>query len=370
MAVTDTAGATRPKRDYSLVGESARRAVETGLASAEWYHTEIPRKVMKELMQRSDGPAIRDSILWIALILGSAAGAIYFWGSWWCVPFFVVYGVLYGSSSDSRWHECGHGTAFKTRWMNDVIYQIASFMLMRNPVSWRWSHARHHTDTIIVGRDAEIAVMRPPDLMRAALAFTGILDFRYSLPGLFKNAAGILSDDEKDYIPEMERAKAITAARWHVAIYVATVALAIYTWSFLPLMLIGLPRLYGSWHMVMTGLLQHIGLADNVVDHRLNTRTVYMNPISRWIYWNMNYHVEHHMFPMVPYHALPRLHELIKHDLPVPNPSMWHAYREVWPVLLKQLRYEDFYLKRELPPTARPYRMEFHDMPVGAAAAE
>jgi fatty acid desaturase len=121
---------------------------------------------------------------------------------------------------------------------------------------------------------------------------------------------------------------------------------------------------------VMTGLLQHVGLADNVIDHRLNTRTVLMNPISRWIYWNMNYHVEHHMFPMVPYHALPRLHELIKHDLPVANPSIWHAYREVWPVLLKQLRYEDFFLQRKLPPTAQPYRGEFHDFTVPAAAAE
>ena len=55
----------------------------------------------------------------------------------------------------------------------------------------------------------------------------------------------------------------------------------------------------------MTGLLQHGGLAEDVLDHRLNSRTVYMNPVSRWIYWNMNYHVEHHMFPMVPYHALP-----------------------------------------------------------------
>jgi fatty acid desaturase len=82
----------------------------------------------------------------------------------------------------------------------------------------------------------------------------------------------------------------------------------------------------------------------------------------------MNYHVEHHMFPMVPYHALPRLHELIKHDLPEPNPSMWHAYKEVWPVLLRQLRYEDFYLKRELPPTAKPYRAEFHDLVIPAAA--
>ncbi|RWA77177.1 fatty acid desaturase family protein [Mesorhizobium sp.] len=358
------------KRDYSLVGESTRRALETGLASAEWYHTDVARQTMKELMQRSDGPAIRDTVIWIAAILGSAAGIIRFWGMWWVVPFLFVYGVLYGSSSDSRWHECGHGTAFRTRWMNDVVYHIASFMLMRNPVQWRWSHARHHTDTIIVGRDAEISVMRPPDLLKAALAFTGILDFRYSLPILVRQALGKLSDEEKSYIPEVEQGKAVVAARWHMVVYVATIAVAIALRSWIPLVLIGLPRLYGTWHMVMTGLLQHIGLADNVTDHRLNTRTIYMNPVSRFIYWNMNYHVEHHMFPMVPYHALPRLHELIKHDLPQPNPSVWHAYREVWPVLLRQLKYEDYYLKRELPPTAKPYRCEFHQVDVTAAAAE
>src|SRR5690606_23931325 len=128
-----TATSPKAKRDYSLVGESTKRAIETGLASAEWYHTDIPRKTMKQLMQRSDGPAIRDTLLWLVLILGSASGAILFWDTWWCVPFFLVYGVLYGSSSDSRWHECGHGTAFRTRWMNDAVYQVASFMLMRNP---------------------------------------------------------------------------------------------------------------------------------------------------------------------------------------------------------------------------------------------
>jgi fatty acid desaturase len=197
--------------------------------------------------------------------------------------------------------------------------------------------------------------------------FTGLLDFRHSLPTLVRNALGNLSEDEKSFIPDAERHRAVVAARWHVAIYLATIALALGLRSWLPLMLIGLPRLYGTWHMVLTGLLQHIGLADDVVDHRLNTRTVYMNPVSRFIYWNMNYHVEHHMFPMVPYHALPRLHALIKHDLPAPNPSMWHAYREVWPVLLRQLRYEDHYLRRELPATAKPYLRHFHDLGVGAA---
>jgi len=123
-------------------------------------------------------------------------------------------------------------------------------------------------------------------------------------------------------------------------------------------MLIGGPRIYGAWHMLMTGLIQHCGLAENVTDHRLNSRTVYMNPVSRWIYWNMNYHVEHHMFPMVPYHALPRLHEVLKHDLPAANPSIWDAYREAIPAVLRQAREPDYYIRKPLPATAQPYKMD------------
>ena len=234
-------------------------------------------------------------------------------------------------------------------------------MIMRNPVTWRWSHARHHTDTIIVGRDPEIDVMRPPDLVRVVLNFVGIVDvFRFSVPDMLRNAFGHLSAGEKTFIPEIEQPKVIRVARAWLAIHAAVIALSIYLDSVLPLMLVGLPRLYGCWHMVMAGLLQHGGLADNVTDHRLNSRTVYMNRLSRFIYWNMNYHVEHHMFPMVPFHALPRLHEAIKHDLPPASPSILAGFREIVPAFLRQLRYEDYFVKRELPPTAKPYREMFH----------
>jgi fatty acid desaturase len=354
-------------RDYSLTGESARRAVEMGLAAADWYHTDVPRKVMKDLMQRRDAPAIRDTLIWAGLHVLLAAGGIWFWGSWWSLPFWLAYGVMYGSASDSRWHECGHGTAFRTGWMNDVVYHIASFQVMRNPVSWRWSHARHHTDTIIVGRDAEIAWMLPPNMLKKVLHFIGVWDVWDSLKILAKNAAGQLSDDEKDYIPESERPKAVFAARVHMAIYAATAAATVgmlaagMGWmAAIPFLLIGGPRIYGCWHMIMTGLIQHGGLAEDVIDHRLNSRTCYMNPVSRFIYWNMNYHVEHHMFPMVPYYNLPKLHEIIKDDLPAPNPSIWAAYREMIPAVLRQRKDPDYYLRRELPPTAKPYREELH----------
>ena len=352
------------QRDYSLTGPSSKQAIELGLASAEWYHSEIPRKVMKDLMQRSDFPAIRDTIIWaLGHVLFAAAG-IYFWGTWWCVPFWAAYGVLYGSACDSRWHECGHGTAFKTAWMNDVIYEIASFQVMRNPVTWRWSHARHHTDTIIVGRDPEIVWMHPTSILANVMNMVGARDIWMSIKTLGRNAIGNMSADERDFIPQAELTKAIFAARVHMAIYAATILTALFMRSFLPLMLIGLPRFYGSWHLYLTGMIQHAGLAEDVLDHRLNSRTCYMNPVSRFLYWNMNYHVEHHMFPMVPYHALPRLHALIKDDLPAPCTSMWDAYAEMIPAVIRQRHEKGYYLKKQLPPTARPYRAEFHqDVP-------
>jgi fatty acid desaturase len=355
------AESTYEKRDYSLTGPEADRAIERGLASAEWYHTDIPRKVMKGLMRRSDGPAIRDTVLWLALMAVTATGGVLTWGTGWAVVFFAVYGVLYGSACDSRWHECGHGTAFKTEWMNDYVYLIASFMVLRNPVSWRWSHARHHTDTIIVGRDPEIAVMRPPDLARKALAFVGIPDVVQHFAILMRNAMGRFGPDERDYIPASEIPRAIVWARIFVAIHLGAVIVAFATWSILPLVLIGGPRIYGTWHMVLVGLLQHGGLAEDVLDHRLNSRSVHMNPVSRWIYWNMNYHVEHHMFPMVPYHALPALHELIKDDLPPANRSIPQAYGEMIRALIRQRHEPGYFIRRTLPPTARPYREDLHD---------
>ncbi|MGB3313008.1 MAG: fatty acid desaturase family protein [Albidovulum sp.] len=354
------------KRDYSLLGADAQRAVETGLAAAEWYHTEIPRKEMKALMAREDGPAIRDTVILLTAMIAFAAAGIALWPSWGAVPFWLAYGVLYGSAMDSRWHECGHGTAFRTGWMNDVVYQIASFCMIRNPVAWRWSHTRHHTDTIIVGRDPEIVAMRPPALFRIFLNLFGILDAWNGWARMVLNASGRLDAEEASFIPESEHAKVIRIARIWALIYAATLVAALALGSILPLMLIGLPRLYGAWHHVLTGVLQHAGLAENVIDHRLNSRTVYMNPVSRFIYWNMNYHVEHHMFPMVPYHRLPALHDRIRDDLPAPNTSIWQAYREVLPVLKRQLAYEDDFLTRDLPQTAKPYKQQFHVAASGA----
>ena len=203
--------------------------------------------------------------------------------------------------------------------------------------------------------------MRPPDLIKVAMLFFGLHTFE-GLKATFRHAVQGLNEEEREFTPPQYVDEAQRIARVWVLIVICVVLLALIKKSILPLMLVGVgPAILGSWHLIMTGLLQHTGLADNVLDHRLNTRTVYMNFFSRFIYWNMNYHVEHHMFPMVPYHNLPRLHRLIKHDLPEPNPGFLDGLREVFYALRRQLSDPEYRIDRQLPSTAKPYNHHLSD---------
>ena len=337
---------------YALVGATPQ------IAAPQWFRPRVDPAEIRTLMQKSDRIALRDTVLWLGLMILFAGIGVALWPSWWSAPFWLAYGVLYGSASDARWHECGHRTAFRTEWMNTVVHHIASFMLMRNPYVWRRSHVRHHTDTVIVGRDPEIVAMRPPDLLRVLLNLFGLVDVVVFGRRMVLHTSGRMHPEELEYARADELRKVVLTARIWLAIYAAVAGLALWLGSVLPLMIVGLPRLYGAWHHVMTGLLQHLGLAENVTDHRLNTRTVLMNPISRFIYLNMNYHLEHHMFTMVPYYNLPKLHALVQGQVPAPDPSILAAFRRLLPVLRRQLTHAEAVIVPKLPEGAPPYRNE------------
>jgi len=247
--------------DYSLIGPCGERAAQAGLVAAEWYHTDVPRARMKALMRRRNGPAIRDTAIWFALLAGLALGAYWFWPGWACVPFFAGYAVLYGSASDSRWHESGHGTAFRTAWLNDALYQVASFMNAKEPTYWRWSHARHHTDTIIVGRDREIAAMRPPNVRRLLLNILGLADAASTAASVARHASGRFTAEELTFLPDSEHRRVVREARAWVVIYVGVVAAAIALHSWLPVIYLFLPLIGGHWLALLFGVSQHAGLA-------------------------------------------------------------------------------------------------------------
>ncbi len=338
--------------DYGLTGDSSLVAVERGLANAEWFLPEIADGRLRELQARSDGRAAVDTMVWLLLLVGSAVVAYVSLWSWWSLPAFVVYGALAGGAADARWHECGHGTAFRSGRANDAVYYLASFLLWRGPTVWRWSHYRHHTDTLVVGRDAEIVFQRPPDLVRTVLAYTHLRGGAQMFRRLVEHSFGRIDDEAADFVPDTELRRVVWESRVFVGIVAASAFASLWWWSVVPLLFVGLPTIYGAWLMVFFGITQHAGMRENVLDHRYNTRTVYMNPLLRFLYLNMNYHVEHHMFPSVPYHALPALHDEIKDQLAPAVPSTPAAYRQIFTTLARQRRDPAYEIPLDVPDVA------------------
>ena len=136
--------------------------------------------------------------------------------------------------------------------------------------------------------------------------------------------------------------------RWWIII-LGVAAWCMATGSILPAMFVVLPRFYGGALSQVFNVMQHAGLDEDVYDHRLNTRTVIMNPVFSFLYANMNYHIEHHMFPMVPFYVLPELHALIKDQCPAPNRGVIAAYREIVPALIEQRRTPTHFVAKRLP---------------------
>jgi acyl-lipid omega-6 desaturase (Delta-12 desaturase) len=62
---------------------------------------------------------------------------------WWTIPFAVVAGALLVRIF-IIFHDCGHGSYFKSRWANDVVGFVAGVLTFTPYYHWRWEHAIHH----------------------------------------------------------------------------------------------------------------------------------------------------------------------------------------------------------------------------------
>ena len=313
----------------------------------KWFKPKIDRELLLELKKRKDLPGWINTISYFSLLIISGYIAFLSWNTWWAIPCFFVYGTVY-SFSNARWHEYGHRAVFKSRKLNDFFYEISSFIAFFEPNSWRWSHTHHHSRTIHLSVDYEIQVPRPPSLLDLFLwDMFGIKRVYFELKKIILHSVGLITPIAKDCVPEKIISRMIWTSRIYIAMLLITIFSAFYLNSFLPIMFILTPQLYGSPLLQLTTMLQHGGLKANSWDHRENTRTLYMNRIFGWLlYMNMNYHIEHHIYPTVPFYNLPKLHKLIKSQLPRPNESFISGLIEMIPAIIKQSKDKNYYIPK------------------------
>ena len=316
----------------------------------KWYKPKIDQKLLRTLMKRQDGPGWLNTILYFSLLFITGYIAYLSWGKWWAIPAFFVYGTVY-AFSNARWHEYGHRSVFKTRWLNDFFYEISCFIAYFEAVSWRWSHTHHHSRTIHLGVDYEIQVGRPANLVDCfVFEIFGTKRVYFEFKKILLHSLGIITQVALDCVPENQRKRMILTSRIYMAIKILVIVWAFIIGSFLPIMFVVLPQMYGSPLLQLTTMLQHGGLKADSWDHRESSRTVILNPIHGWLlYFNMQYHIEHHIFPQVPFYNLPKLHEAIKDQLPKPNYGFIDGMLEMIPAIIKQSKDPQYYYTKKIP---------------------
>ena len=333
--------------------ESKKIQIGINNISNEWFRANIDRKKLKELSRRSDYEGWKHIIIFTITLLTLGTISVYSWGTIWFIPVYLSYCMFWGGA-DAIWHECGHRTAFKTRKLNNFFYIIASFMNNFEPVRWRSSHSLHHSYTASVDpHDFEVdeSIFSKPTLFSFLIRFIPgyyFLILHKSLHlEIIQHALGYNTRVMKECIPEEKKIDCIRSSRIFVTLWLIIILFSFIFNSILPVLLFLLPKFFIFMNVVW-GLTQHIGLKESTKDHRESTRSVRLNPIFSFIYWKMEYHIEHHMFPMVPSHNLPKLHEEIKYQLPKPQ-SLFEAYKEIIPAVIKKSKNPDYYIPVKIP---------------------
>ena len=123
-----------------------------------WYRSPIDSGLLKELHQRSDFRAWLQTLFYLGLLVLTGGAALYGVGR---LPLGVVALLvfLYGTFNTFIYnaaHELGHGTVFKTKFLNGLFLRIFAFLRWMNFETFNESHRRHHRFTLHAPDDLEV----------------------------------------------------------------------------------------------------------------------------------------------------------------------------------------------------------------------
>lgn len=319
--------------------------------NTQWFRCKIDRKLLKSLSERSDTIPLIWFGAYLVLVAGLGAGVVLTWGQPQCIAFIVLQGLAWGAAA-SAVHETCHGTPFKTRWLNEAALWIFGWMVQMEPIAVRYGHAGHHSYTHFEEGDTELSEPNPVTWRNFFNVGLGLWGALFYWRALIAQAVGHIPADLKAIIPAKELPLAYLNARAMVALYAGFIVWAVAIGSWMPVVLAFLPRIVGGPVTGFLHLTQHTCLQMNILDHRYSTRSFTVGPVTRFFYFNMNHHIEHHMFPMVPFYNLPKLRAAIRDQLPEPCKGLWGVYAEILPAIVRQHREPGYHIPRTVPGAA------------------
>lgn len=282
----------------------------------------LPKETVQALMKKSDGPALlRFGIMYLALV-AACAWAVLSWrrSVWELLLSQLALGVI-GCSTFAALHETAHNTAFRTPLLNRLAAALAGLAHVYPSIVFRELHFTHHRHTHEPGLDPEISLGRKPapavvaSLPLYFVWITGIPLLSFKLGMLMNGALGMPESVRSRLYPFVRpevRGKLALESALIVGVYALLLLIAVYIHP-------------GFWAIFTGQVVAHSLLAlyvtpeHNGLPHEgdilVRTRSMRAGTFLKFLMWNMPYHAEHHAYPAVPFHALPKLHAELREEL-------------------------------------------------------
>lgn len=302
----------------------------------------LSRDEIKAFTQRSD-LAGAVAVIWTWLVIAGCFAAVAL------VPHpvvFVAAVIVIGGRQLAlavAMHEGAHGTLFRTRWLNETgVDWLCARPVWSDVARYRTHHLGHHAHTG-TERDPDLGLALAEPMSRGSLARKLLRDIS-GLSGL-RRIVGLLAIDAEllryDVGGSPRRAprrsagyhlRRLAANLWRPVLANAVIFAVLYA--------SGHAWVYTVWvvaYLTMFSLVLRVrSLAEHACtartdDQLLNTRTTRANLLARIAFapLHVNYHLEHHLLPTVPWWRLPVLHRTLAARGALPAQSLARGYLHV-----------------------------------------
>ena len=332
----------------------------------KWYRCPIDPNILRELSKPSDLQGFKMALGHLGLWLFTGSLSFYFLIEQFWLGFLLtifLHGTV-GTFFSAPHHELCHGTVFKTKRLNEIFLKIFSTLGMQNFYIYKMSHSYHHRFTLHRVADKEVVLPKTPSLRVLYLLqlftfnITGGFESRGLIPtmrGLFRVAADKMEQPYNEWGAELyaefpeERLKAVHWARYLIAVHLSFALITVLIGYPILILIFSLHPFIGNWLRYFVGAPMHCGLRSDVSDFRKCVRTITLDPISEFLYWHMNWHLEHHMFAAVPCYNLKKLYEAVAEDMPKPR-TLISSWKEMLEVVKQQETDPAYEFETPVPP--------------------
>ena len=348
--------------------------------NVQWYRSAIEPRRFRELSRRSNLEGWIQAGGHLALFI-STGTAVYFAYTAKAWLLFVLAIFCHGTISSffrgPATHELGHGTVFNTKWLNKLFLYLFSLLSWWNPFDYASSHTYHHRYTLHPEGDRENLLPLHPEVGKTFLLQLFTINL-LTLPGRTFGKGGLVSTvwvtvldavgkTGSNDIPSNEwlnalhkdqpdqHKKSIRWSRLQLVFHSSIILLSIVSGLWVLPLIFTLCSFIANWLSYFVALPQHCGLQENVSDFRKSTRSIKLPRFIEFLYWHMNWHIEHHMYAGVPCYSLRKLHLELKDDMPTPR-TLFSAWQEMLSTWQRQQVDKNYQYDTPLPSTARTER--------------